>query len=126
MRKVTNLDTFTYFISLLSPLSLFLVYYFNICLAHNLFKTFFSYKNSYDKRMKLYKVFAFLISIVIFILSIVFNNHNDNKVLIMGYYNIYFIAVFYTFGLVSIMYIVYIVLCVMTNDSSIAVGISLI
>lgn len=121
-RKVTNFNTFTYCLSILSPLSLFLVYYFNLCLAHNLFKTFFSYKNSYEKRMKVYKIFALLLSIVIFILSIIFNNQNENKLLIMAYYNVHFVAVFYTFGLVSIIYIIYIVLSVMTNDSSVAQG----
>jgi hypothetical protein len=121
-RKVSTFNSFIYSLSLLSPLSLFLVYYFNLCLAHNLFKTFFSYKNSYDKRMKVYKIFALLLSIVIFILSIIFNNQNENKVLVMAYYNVHFVAVFYTFGLVSIIYIIYIVMNIMTNDSNVAQG----
>jgi hypothetical protein len=121
-RKISTFSSFIYFLSLLSPLSLFLVYYFNLCLAHNLFKTFFSYKNSYDKRMKVYKIFAFLLSIVIFILSIIFNIQIENNVLVTAYYNVHFVAVFYTFGLVTIIYIIYIVVSVMTNDSNVAQG----
>lgn len=67
--------------------------------------------------MKLYKVFAVLLSIVIIILSLVFNTHSETKVLVMAYYNIYFIAVYYTFGFAGIIYIIYIVLCILTNDS---------
>ena len=36
-----------YFISLLSPITLFMTYYFNACIAQNLETTFVAYKNNY-------------------------------------------------------------------------------
>ena len=108
----------TYFLSLFSPLSIFLVYYYNVCLAHNLFKTFFSNKNSYDKRIKVYKLLSILLSIIIFIFSIFFNRLNLRNLSEMAYYNIYFVSVFYILGLFSIVYIVYILCFVMTNNNN--------
>ena len=43
-------------ISLISPIGLFITYFFACCIAHNLYCTFHNYKNDFDIRLKKYKL----------------------------------------------------------------------
>lgn len=95
-----------YLISLSSPLALFITYFFNACIAHNLFITFYTYKNKFDERMSLYKLLALIGGIITLILSFMFNNNTNVKSVkfTVSYYPFLFIAVFYILGGIIMLY----------------------
>lgn len=107
-RKIVNTNSIMYTISLISPIALFLTYYFNACVAHNLYMTFYTYKNNYLKRLKKYYLGAISGILVVLFFSLIFN-HNEHRTTIrfsLTYYNYHFIRVIYFFGLLAIIYIV--------------------
>ena len=95
------------FLSLLSPLSLYLVHLYNACLAQNLALTFTSYKNNYYKRIQYYKVFGFITSIFLLIIVFLFNNEGESKSkeISVMYYSNYFIALYYSILFFIIVYV---------------------
>jgi hypothetical protein len=107
-RKIDKTDTIMYLISLTSPLALFITYFFNACIAHNLFITFYTYKNKFDERMSLYKLLALIGGIGTLILSFVFNNNTNVKSVkfTVSYYSHVFTAVFYFIGGIMMIYMV--------------------
>ena len=113
-RKTNKTETIVYLLSIISPCTVFLAYFFNACLAHNLYQTFYAYKNSYDKRLAVYKLIALFVSIGITLFSILFNdNVIDNEKFTLSYYKIFFLASFYILGGVLIAYIIQIIVYVM-------------
>lgn len=98
-----------YFISLISPLALFITYFFNACIAHNLFITFYTYKNKFDERMKLYKLLAMIGGIFTLILSFVFNNNTNvsSVKFTLNYYPFYFLALIYLIGGITMIYMTF-------------------
>ena len=98
-----------YLISLISPLALFITYFFNACIAHNLFVTFYSYRNNFDNRMKIYKIIALVGGVITLILSILFNNRKNlsNVQFSVSYYPFFFIALVYFLGGITVMYMLY-------------------
>jgi hypothetical protein len=60
----------------ISPSLVFLVYYLNICVLHNLHNTF-SMTSNYHTRIKKYLTFAILISIILLIISIAYSKKNN-------------------------------------------------
>lgn len=110
-------NSLMYFISLLSPLTLFLVYYFNACIAQNIAITFIAYKNNYHKRIEYYKVFACITSFFLLVLAIFFNN-NRNETSIqfsVNYYSFFYIGLFYTFLLIIMVYVIFKLLFIIKN-----------
>lgn len=98
-----------YLISLTSPLALFITYFFNACIAHNLFITFYTYKNKIDERISLYKLLALVGGIATIILSLMFN-HNTNVKSVkftVSYYSFVFTAIFYIIGGIVMLYIIF-------------------
>lgn len=97
-----------YFISLLSPITLFMTYYFNACIAQNLATTFVAYKNNYHKRIQYYKYFSMITCAILLILAVLFNeNKNVSSVqFAVNYYNFFYIGMFYFFMLLMLLYIV--------------------
>lgn len=111
--------TIIYIISLLSPVSIFLVYYFNACLAHNLYITFYTYKNDFHKRIYYYKISALIFSLIVIIVSFLFNslqNISTNQFSISYYPNI-FIGCFYLICLSICVYIITKILYVQSKKS---------
>ena len=94
--------------SLLSPIGLFLTYFFSACVAQNLYCTFHNYKNDFDYRMQKYKIYASAIAFLVLLSSLVFNIHNENKIskkFSIEYYPNWFIGFFYTIGIFFIIFI---------------------
>jgi len=112
-------ETIIYINSLLSPVSIFLVYYFNACLAHNLYITFYTYKNDFHKRIHYYKISALVLSLIVFILTFLFNssqNVSTNQFSISHYPNL-FIGCFYSIGLAICAYIITKIIYVQSKKS---------
>ena len=53
-RKMSFTKYVMWLISLLSPIGLFITYFFACCIAHNIYCTFHNYKNDFDIRLKKY------------------------------------------------------------------------
>lgn len=94
--------------SLLSPSFIFLAYYFNACLAHNLYITFYTYKNNFHKRIYYYQISALVFTILIFLISLVFNNktHFTTLQFSVSYYSNLYLGLFYFGGGCLCIYII--------------------
>ena len=98
------------FITTFSPLIIFSIYFWNACIAHNLYDTYYKYTHNIDKNIKLYKYQLFIYTIVLFILTL-FNIHfNENplsskKFSFISNYNYKFLSIFFVIGLIIIIYI---------------------
>jgi hypothetical protein len=114
-RKMNKTDTLVYILSIISPCALFLSYYFNVCLAHNLYQTFYAYRNSYDKRIAVYKLSALVLGLVTIILTFFFNEQNVNTKFTLAYYKMFFLAIFYILGALVILYILSVIFYVLAK-----------
>ena len=98
-------------VSLLGPLALAITYWFNACLAHNLYITFYSYKNTYPNRIKFYKIGSFVVIGVILIFSLMchqgIRGSRPNNIFLADYYGDFYLGVIYLFGLITILYILH-------------------
>jgi len=108
-RKIDRTLNIIYFQSLISPVAVFLNYFFNACISHNLYSTFFSFKSSFDKRMRMYKYLAIAGSVIVFCFSLVLNNNTHMSTLKFSftYYTNSFLKAFYLLGFVFFVYILY-------------------
>lgn len=79
---------------------MFLAYFFNACLAHNLYITFYTYKNDYHKRIYVYKITALVLSIIVLLGSILFNNKTTVTTVqfTVAFYPLYYLGLFYFAG----------------------------
>jgi hypothetical protein len=107
-----------YFQSLFSPVALFLNYFLNTCLAHNLYCTFFCFKSTFDQRINLYKIYSIIGSLIIFSISFVCNTKTLHSTLIysLSFYNNSFYRIIYLIGLIPFGYIFYIIYTILKND----------
>lgn len=108
-RKIDRTLNIIYFQSLISPVAVFLNYFFNACISHNLYSTFFSFKSSFEKRIQMYKIFAVAGSVIVFSFSLVLN-HNTHIVTLkysFTYYSNAFLKAYYLLGLIFFVYIIY-------------------
>jgi cytochrome c biogenesis factor len=64
-------------ISILSPIGLYITYFFTFCIAQNLYCTFHYYKNDFEIRMQKYKTLAISMGIIVIIFSIILNKNID-------------------------------------------------
>jgi hypothetical protein len=96
-------------ISLLSPIGLFITYFFACCMAHNLYCTFHNYKNDFDLRLKKYKIYALTMGIFIFLFSLIFNKHNSSMTNVkysMEYFPSWLVVFLYFLGAYAMIYII--------------------
>ena len=108
-RKITLTKYVMWIISLLSPIGLFITYFFACCIAHNLYCTFHNYKNDFDIRSKKYKIYALTMGIFIFFASIIFNKHKTSMTNVkysMEYYPPFLVIFLYLLGTIAMIYIV--------------------
>jgi hypothetical protein len=98
-----------YIMSLISPVAIFLTYFFNACIAHNLFITFYAYKNTYNKRIYVYKISALIGSIIIFVVSLLTNNRKFDRteIFTVKYYPHYFMTAIYITTICIALYILF-------------------
>ena len=107
--KMSFTNYATWIISLLSPIGLFITYFFACCIAHNLYCTFHNYKNDFDLRLKKYKVYAVTMGIFIFSFSFIFNKHNSSMKSVkysMVYFPSWLIICLYFLGAFAMIYII--------------------
>ena len=120
-RKLELTKYIIFFISLLSPLGLFITYFFSGCIAQNLYCTFHNYKNDFDKRMQKYKIYALAGGIIVLFTSILFNSQNTDNTRVkfsMKYYPSWYIGVLYFFGTIIFIFILIKTYFVIKNKTS--------
>ena len=108
-RKISLTKYVMWIISLLSPIGLFITYFFACCIAHNLYCTFHNYKNDFDIRSKKYKIYALTMGIFIFFASIIFNKHNTSMTNVkysMEYFPPWLVIFLYLLGTCAMIYII--------------------
>ena len=108
-RKMSFTKYVMWIISLLSPIGLFITYFFACCIAHNLYCTFHNYKNDFDMRLKKYKIYASTMGIFIFFLSFIFNKHNSSMTNVkysMEYFPSWLVVFLYFLGAYAMVYII--------------------
>ena len=108
-RKMSFTKYVMWLISLLSPIGLFISYFFACCIAHNLYCYFHNYKNDYDIRLKKYKIYALTIGIFIFLFSLIFNKHNSSMTNVkysMAYFPSWLVVFLYFLGAIAMVYII--------------------
>ena len=107
-RKMSFTKYVMWLISLLSPIGLFITYFFACCIAHNLYCYFHNYKNDYDIRLKKYKIYALTMGIIIFFTSLVFNKHKSSMTNVkysMEYFPSWLVIFLYLLGAIAMVYI---------------------
>ena len=108
-RKMSFTKYVMWLISLLSPVGLFITYFFACCIAHNLYCYFHNYKNDYDIRLKKYKIYATAMGIIIFFTSLVFNKHKSSMTNVkysMEYFPSWLVVFLYFLGAIAMVYII--------------------
>ena len=107
-RKMPFIDQIIWFISLLSPIGLFITYIFACFIAHNLYCTFHNYRNDFYIRIKKYKIYSVTIGIIILLLSIFFNKSNSSMTSVkysMEFFPSWLVISLYILGAFAMIYI---------------------
>ena len=108
-RKMPFINIIVWLISLLSPVGLFITYFFACFIAHNLYCTFHNYKNDFDIRIKKYKIYSITMGIIIFLLGVIFNKANSSKTSVkysMEYFPSWYVISLYLLGAYAMIYII--------------------
>ena len=107
-RKMPFINYIVWLISLLSPIGLFITYFFACFIAHNLYCTFHNYKNDFDIRIKKYKIYSLAFGIIIFLLGFIFNKSNSSMTSVkysMEYFPSWYVIFLYLLGAYAMIYI---------------------
>ena len=108
-RKMPFINQIIWLISLLSPIGLFITYFFACFIAHNLYCTFHNYKNDFDIRLKKYKIYTLTIGLIIFFLSFIFNKSKSSMTSVkysMEYFPAWLVISLYLLGAYAMIYII--------------------
>ena len=94
-----------------NPLIIFCIYYWAVCLTHNLYVTYYNYIHNINKRIKFYKYLLFLISLIFYIFILLNIHYSEYQVISKNFYlitnyNKSFIDFFYICGMIMIVYII--------------------
>jgi hypothetical protein len=89
---------------------MFLTYYLNLCVLHNLHMTF-SMKGNYHRRIKKYLTISLVISILILIITVIQFQHYE-------VYSTTYLGIYYTIGLLVLLYISYQIVYLLVNKAA--------
>ena len=109
--KLDKLSFTIKIITMFNPLIIFCIYYWAVCLTHNLYVTYYNYIHNINKRIKFYKYLLFLISLIFYIFILLNIHYNEYQVISKNFnlitnYNKSFIDFFYICGMIMIVYII--------------------
>mgnify|MGYP002624360497 CR=1 FL=1 len=109
--KLEKLSFTIKIITMFNPLIIFCIYYWAVCLTHNLYVTYYNYIHNINKRIKFYKYLLFLISLIFYIFILLNIHYSEYQVISKNFYlitnyNKSFIDFFYICGLIMIVYII--------------------
>ena len=109
--KLEKLSFTIKIITMFNPLIIFCIYYWAVCLTHNLYVTYYNYIHNINKRIKFYKYLLFLISLIFYIFILLNIHYSEYQVISKNFYlitnyNKSFIDFFYICGMIMIVYII--------------------
>ena len=110
MFKSINLTFLIKIIIMFNPLIIFCIYYWSVCLTHNLYVIYYKYIHNINKRVKFYKYLLFIISLIFYIFTLINIQYHNTEILsknfgLISNYKKSFIEFFYICGLMMIIYI---------------------
>ena len=96
-----------YITSFIGPLALAITYWYNMCIAHNLYLTFYSYKNTYPIRIYYYKIGSYIVFGIILVFSLIFHEGvRPGNLFVIEFYGDFYLGVFYALGFITNIYII--------------------
>jgi len=100
-------DNILYVVSFIGPIALAITYWFNYCLADNLYITFYWYKNTYPTRIYFYKTVSYIIIVAIFVFSFMFHqSRRPGNLFLVDYYGDFYLGIFYLLGFIVNIFII--------------------
>ena len=107
--KISFTKYIIWLISLLSPVGLYITYFFAACIAHNLYCTFHNYKNDFDMRLQKYKIYAMTGGIFLLFISLIITKQYTPTSTIkcsLSYFPNWFSVILYFLGGLGMIYII--------------------
>ena len=107
-RKMPFINNIIWFLSLISPIGLFITYIFACFIAHNLYCTFHNYKNDFYIRINKYKIYCITIGTFVFLLCLFFQNSNSSVNSVkynLAFYPSWLVISLYFLGAFAMIYI---------------------
>ena len=107
-RKMPFINNIIWFLSLISPIGLFITYMFACFIAHNLYCTFHNYKNDFYIRINKYKIYCITIGTFVFLLCLFFQNSNSSENSVkynLAFYPSWLVISLYFLGAFAMIYI---------------------
>ena len=107
-RKMPFINNIIWFLSLISPIGLFITYMFACFIAHNLYCTFHNYKNDFYIRINKYKIYCITIGTFVFLLCLFFQNSNSSMNSVkynLAFYPSWLVISLYFLGAFAMIYI---------------------
>ena len=107
-RKMPFINKIIWFLSLISPIGLFITYMFACFIAHNLYCTFHNYKNDFYIRINKYKIYCITIGTFVFLLCLFFQNSNSSVNSVkynLAFYPSWLVISLYFLGAFAMIYI---------------------
>ena len=107
-RKMPFINKIIWFLSLISPIGLFITYMFACFIAHNLYCTFHNYKNDFYIRINKYKIYCITIGTFVFLLCLFFQNSNSSENSVkynLAFYPSWLVISLYFLGAFAMIYI---------------------
>ena len=107
-RKMPFINNIIWFLSLISPIGLFITYIFACFIAHNLYCTFHNYKNDFYIRINKYKIYCITIGTFVFLLCLFFQNSNSSMNSVkynLAFYPSWLVISLYFLGAFAMIYI---------------------
>ena len=120
-RKMAFINHIIWLISLLSPIGLFITYIFACFIAHNLYCYFHSYKDDFDNRIKMYRLYSLILGIFVVLLCIIFNKSNSSMNSVkysMEFFPSWLVISLYLLGAYAMIYIIIKVIFVIKKKGS--------
>ena len=98
-------------VTMFNPLIIFCIYYWTVCLTHNLYVTYYNYIHNINKRIKFYKYLLFISGLIFYIYILLNIQYNNSPIMsknfcLISNYNKSFIDIFYIIGILMIIYII--------------------
>ena len=108
--KPDDLSITVKIITMFNPLIIFCIYYWTVCITHNLYVTYYNYIHNINRRIKFYKYLLFIVALIFYIYILLNISYNNNQIMsknfsLISNYNKSFIDVFYIGGLLMISFI---------------------
>ena len=110
------------FFGIINPVLHFFLYFWNSCLVHNIYVTYYNYKKSLDKRIKFYKYQGIIYSLIVLFITF-FNVHFESKNIMSKtfsftkVYNPNYLTLFYLIALIFLVFIIYNIYFIFKKDT---------